>query len=414
MQRNLYDYYNAGGLLPYLSDRIVRALLPLVYGAPLFLIEDSRFWIIFFFPMIESMIHIFRTAKELPGILTAKKMYSLINIPDDLLRCTPRPIVSLKFKGVGIIDDEQDFGSIPGSLDSFMIDISNAGLIPANVPRPVLNVLKMSIHRTLRANMTVKMSLLIQILLELVLWPCRVFGGLLAILVEYVPEFWNNPSSLMRRKFRPSIMYKFRGYYELEFETIGRIKNQEKEIKEFLDEFPSPILESVSKFISGLMVIPAIYLIINGPWSVFSGLVALITILYISNNLTDKHSYNPGPISGKIAKKFKLNPDDIIGIRDFVLEETNRTFVDIIMSILGIVFMPFFLMSLLQMSQDMMEVISRRVYSLEGTSGLFCSTKDYRHIAYSRQDTDLPQMMDDRLSESLAEYSEFLNRTDPY
>ena len=406
--KNIYDYYKHGGLVPWITDSMVKILVPVVYSISihyfLFGMTLGLVGLVFLVPFFESFRHLLSFIREYKGMMLARKMYNAIQVEDSLLRCIQWPSIAIKMVDSKFLECQHDFGGLRASMDCIFIDLFRSGSIPDDISGPCLQSLRGIIHKSVRSGLSLRVCILIQAFLEMILWPYNIFSKSLEYILLNGPGIWYSPGSLFRREWRVSMKYRYRGYYELEFDTENKMNALGNQARQFLNEFPSPMLESISRAILGLSGLPLIFLILSGKYSI---VVSYCTLLYVSNNLLGKvsGSYSPMKIYPNLCSRFSLNPEDFKSGAQFFINEMPRKLWTIFEDMISIFLMPIYILVLLKFSTEIQDTLNRKIYTLSGTPGLFCSDRVYRHIAYSSDLEQSDYLGDDWLNKSMDEYS---------
>lgn len=419
--RYIYDYYKYGGFYPWLSKSLLGISIPIFYGSMIgylffmFIPDYILTLSLLAIPVTKSIHCLFIFLRRLPGMLFARKIFNDINIPDPLIKCTQWPNIAIKLTDKKYFSREREFGSLQASLDCLIIDLYLAGICPTDITDTGIQMIKSIIHRSLRANYHCRYSIIIQCMIEIILLPYNIFSRFLEIALLLAPKFYKEPGSLITRAFRPSIKYRFRGYYELEFDTDAKIMSLEGTARKFLNEFPGQGLEIISEWLSGISGVPLIYFLIS--WNL-QGIIILSSILYIIHSLSPRvsGSYNPGPLYKPIADRFELPRDSPESGLEFLSKEMPRFLVSLFFNMISIIFAPVYCLHFLGIAEDIQSVISKKVVNDNGSPGVICSQREYNHIAFSDPDegNQTDYLNDQWLSRSTMdfekEYADILSR----
>lgn len=413
---SVYEYYKYGGLVPWIIDTITRMITPGIYYAFFyFMIFGTNISIPgllpIIFPAIETMRMIILFFRKLPLMIMARKSFAEIMIPDHLIRCTHWRNIAIKMAEKRIIETEKDFCVTPGSIDAILIDLFLEKAIPNDITDTSIGILKEIIHRSMRSNSSIKISIAIQTFIEIFTWPYQVFIRTMGLMYIYIPRFYSSFSSVVSRSFIPSIKYRYRGYYELEFDTIIRIEHLQNTMNEFMAEFPNPTVEvtaGIMKHIIGMALVWFFYY-----WNI-KMMMILLPLLGVVNSIKKvSGSYNPSKNFDVIAQRFELNPDNPVYGREFCLSESDNTLMMIFSEIFTIVFMPLYCIVFFRHANDIQHVTTKRLVPISGVPGFICSNRMYKHVAFIESD-DYYFGADNWISRSTAdlekEYSALIRR----
>lgn len=381
-----YEYYKYGGMMSWVANYITDICMPLSYYVLFYLLLPRDCPIIVpmiaaIFPLIESLRATMSFFRKLPGMVTAKKIFNeRVGIPDNLIRCTHWRNVAIKLADSKILESEKDFCVSPGSIDSAIIDLFLENSIPDDITTVGIELLKAIVHRTMRNNCSVRISIFIQLTIEVITWPYSLFSRIMNVVTKTLPEVYSDPSILFTKVFRPSLHYRYRGYYELEFDTKIRMAAINKVLNDFLSEFPSPgidVLFLVAKNIAGVSLVVFIWY-----WNT-KAVILLVTVLavlnrrnYVSGNYYPHKTYND------IADRFSLDRDNPIKGRDFCMKESSLFIKVLLDEIFGAVLVPVYCLLLLRYSIDIQSVVTKRLIPINGVPGIICSTRVYKHVAF--------------------------------
>lgn len=390
--RFLYDYYRYGGLLPWLASNLCDFCMPLIYSGFIYLFlagpEVSIYLLFMLFPLMDSVYVFLNFMRRLPGILFARKIFGDIGVPDPLIKCIQWPNISLKLMDANLLETETDFGAFNAAIDCILIDSFNASIIPNDITDIGIGILRKILHRSIRGNYHVTKGTLVQLVFEILFWPYLVVSRTFALVTKYGPEIYFNPVSLLLRDFRPSMSYRHRGYYELEFETNKRIESLTGIARDFLNEFPSPLLESLGRLVANVAGLPAIYFALT--FNV-KGLIIVATILLASRTAIGKTSgsYDPCHNYSVLAGKFDLDRDNVQDGLQFFMAEMPRKYYLLAFEILTILLAPIYCIHFLTICGDLQLLLGKKIITIDGSPGIFCSTRNYQHTSYSRSGDSL-------------------------
>lgn len=393
--RFLYDYYRYGGLWPWLSSNLCDFCMPLIYSSFIYLFlagpEVSIYLLFMIFPLMDSVYVFLNFMRRLPGILFARKIYGDIGVPDPLIKCIQWPNISLKLMDANLLETETDFGAFNAAIDCILIDSFNASIVPNDITDIGIGILRKILHRSIRGNYHVTKGTIVQLVFEILFWPYLVISRVFALVTKYGPEIYFSPVSLLLRDFRPSMFYRHRGYYELEFETSKRLGDLTGTARDFLNEFPSPLLESIGRLIANIAGLPAIYFALT--FNV-KGLIIVATVLIASRTAVGKvsGSYDPCHNYSVLAGKFDLDRDAVQDGLQFFLTEMPRKYYLLIFEVLTILLAPLYCIHFLTICSDLQLLLGKKIITIDGSPGIFCSTRNYQHTSYSRSGDGL---MDD-------------------
>jgi len=313
----------------------------------------------------------------------------------------------------GIIDHEFDFGSLPASLDAIIIDAFNRGYLRKSISSCEIEVMKGCIHKSIRGNYDMKYAVILRFTAELLLWPYFVFSRLMNLVTHTCPQYYTNPGLLLERGFRPSMHYRYRGYYEFEFETVKRLGSATVDAHKFIAEFPSPLLEASSKLVVGVAGVALLHSVLTYDLHA-TGII--IAVLMAAGTLSGRQSggYNPYTCYSTLSEKFDLDPEDPIKGLTFFSDEMPRGAVNLLIEVACILFMPFMCLGLFTATGDLQTLIGKKVVNVSGEPGIFSSTRVYKHTAFDG-DTELTDILIDPWLEKSTidfrkEYSEMVHR----
>lgn len=389
--RYLYEYYKHGGLWPWLATGICNFTMPLIYGSMLYMFlvgpKISYYLLILIFPAMDSLYMSFWLLRKIPGILFARKVYSDVGVLDEQLKCIKWPNIAAKLMDNGLIENETDFCAFNVAIDCLFIDSFNLGLIPLDITENGIDILRHIVHRSIRGNYNIYKSAVLQTVFEILFWPYLIISRVFAIVTKHGPGIYFKPGSLISRDYRPSMMYRFRGYYELEFEMTRKLSTLRENAQEFLDEFPSPLLESTARFITNISGLLAIYCVLIGH---ISWLVIIATILVMAGKLSGRASggYNPCNHFATIADRFELNRDDPQTGLNFLVKEMPRRCYLLFFEFITVVFAPLYCIYFTTIAADLQLLLGKKIVTISGEPGIICSTKNYQHTSYAADITD--------------------------
>lgn len=412
--RYLYDYYKYGGLLPWIIYNVCNIFMPIVFtGITGYIMTQNHgiieaylgnfLFAVLLLPVANSVHSFIHFARKIRGMLYAKNVYSSIEVGDNILKCIKWPNIAIKLMDKDIIEHEFEFGSLPASLDAVIIDIFNRGYLRKSISLCEIDVLKNSIHKSIRGNYDIKYSLFVRFAVELLLWPYFVFSRLMNIVTNVCPKFYMNPSLLLARSFRPSMYYRYRGYYEFEFETTKRLNAATESVHKFIAEFPSPLLEACSKLTAGIAGIALL-------WSIFlrdlHTASIIVGVLFTANMLSGRQSggYNPYTNYASLAEKFDLDPENPLAGLSFFSDEMPREFWSLLIELFCIIFMPVMCLYLFTVSGDIQALIGKKVINESGEPGIFSSDRVYKHTAFDNETEMIDTLIDPWLEKSIVDF----------
>ena len=375
LTRYVYEYYRYGGLYPWLAAHISRGVLPItVYwaiGATLFPVPSTAIIgaVISVVMATRFMWAIFR---HLPGMQTARRIYSDVSVTDDLLACTPWQTLAIRLVDRGILDVDSSFGGEVESLSRILVDASS------HLPSSGLGVaiLRRGLHRSLRGAINLRFALFIEAIKEFVMWPFNTLERITEMIVTHLPRLYASPGDVMLRVFSPTVIYTHRGVHEMEFEARVYFDAAETMANDYISQFPSPFLDTIYRIIRVPVLVMAGYFL----WCRwFEALVICIIIFGIVGKVSSPGRLDPSILFSEVNKRFRC--DDAISLRDVLMEKVMmRRGWYLIVELCAILASPILPLMMMSKASEVYDVALRRVAIIDGDAGMFCSSRVYRHL----------------------------------
>jgi len=372
--RYVYEYYRYGGLYPWIAAHISRCILPISVFWTIAIIAQHE--IIIAVGIIITLVSISRMLwviiKHTSGMLHAKKIYDDCNLPANLLTCTPWRDVASRLVDKGILDVDASFGGEVESLSRAFVDA--AEYLPTSTTS--LDVLRRSLHRSLRSAIPLRFSLFIEGCKETILWPILTLERLSDIIVNMLPLIYASPREIVAYTFVPTIPFTHRGVHEMHFEATTNFDRLTGDVNAFLAEFPSPLLDTVYRIARVPFIILAGYFLYH---RLFEPLIICIVVFGVISNVSSPGRMDPTILFETVNARFRA--DDAVHLKNMLMERyMRRRVIQIIIDIAAIIFAPIMAWSMMSESSIIYDVCLRRISIIDGEVGLCMSTRVYRHV----------------------------------
>lgn len=370
--RYVYEYYRYGGFYPWLASHISRGLLPIaVYWS-------THFYVPIPMPIgvIVTAVSVFRCLwaifRHLSGMLAARSIYADILVSDDLLTCTSWKVISIKLAERGILDMPSAFGGEKEALSRVLADVS--ALLPTTTMG--VDILRRALHRSLRASINLRISLVIEALKEFVMYPFGVLERLSFLLMMNIPLIYSSPSHVVSRVFYPTIIYTLRREHEMEFEASEAFSRIEPMANDYLSQFPSPLLDAVYRLLRVPLFVLAGYLLYIRH---FEFLVPCIVLLGIVSDVSSPGKKDPSALFVEVNSRFRAV--DAVALRDCLMNEhMTRHGIMMAREIVSIFLAPMIALTMISMAAEIYETALRKIIIVDGVDGWLFSTRVYRHV----------------------------------
>lgn len=309
--------------------------------------------------------------KHLQGMIDAAKIYSDIGIPTDIMICTPWRDVAVRMVDRGILDVDSSFGGEVESISRAFVDAKD--YLPST--RVSIDILRRSLHRSLRSAIPLRFSLFIEGCKELVLWPINTLERLTDIIIANAPVVYSSPRELIAYVFRPTIVYTHRGIHEMHFEASAYFDKLTTDANIFLSEFPSPLLDVVYRIIRVPVILAAGFFLYH---RMFEMLVVCVTVFGVISQVSLPGRLDPSAIFEDVNRRFKA--DDANHLRKVLGNVMRRRAIDVIIELMAIIISPIMAWNMMSDARVIYDVILRRISIIDGEVGMCMSTRVYRHV----------------------------------
>lgn len=276
--RYVYKYYQSDGATAYLSSVLLDIIRPtctwaIIYWIMTLILQNyfpesqqnipySDYMLISsIIPAIDVLVTLIIMGKKLPNIARASDLFAKIGVPDDFMKCARSTEIAHKLASADYINHEFEFFGMALASDHILIDLADSGTMQQNICTHELNILKKVICRSLNGSSTMA-TFLLYIIRSLLMWPFSIIIGAFSWVISHAHYLKDQPGFIIARSWSPWATYKYRYYYETENETDIRLMSAEMLAKEYLSEFPSPILEAFSEWIQWMLGIIALVTLI--------------------------------------------------------------------------------------------------------------------------------------------------------
>lgn len=278
--RHVYKYYQSDGATAYLSSILLDIIRPtctwaLMYWIMTLVLPENNnaaeyMLISSIIPAIDILITLLSMARKLPNIARASDVLQKIGVPDDFMKCARSTEIAHKLVNADYINHEFEFFGMALAADHILIDLADLGTMSMDTCGNELDILKAYTHRLLMGN-SGGVTFLLYVIRSTVMWPFKIVIGLCSWIISHAHYLKDQPSFIIARTWSPWATYKYRYYYETENETDIRLTSAENIAREYLSEFPSPILESFSEWIQWMLgIIALVTLIVSADLRIIS------------------------------------------------------------------------------------------------------------------------------------------------